>query len=529
LAALIVMVGIGGAALTLLPALEMAGHTGRGHLPYEEAIRYSLPPKALIGMLVPDFVGRGPTSFWGAWDRVEVGYIGAVGLVLAIVGLVRAASSPQPANGFRSPIRFFALLTPLALVLAMGGYTPLYRLLYRLVPPFDQIRAPARLILLMDLGLAVLAAYGFDQLLRARRGRPVAAVGLAALAALAAAGALLALGLPAAQTVPPLGRVPQATAGVITASALLGSAGLFLLLSRRTRWSAHLLLPLLAAELIVLGSTLEAEPNDPTLGFQHADVVSFLENDPALFRIESVAGSWQPNAALARGLYDIGGIYNPLELAPYQAYRWGLGERGSPLYNLLGAKYVLANKGEPPGDTRLVPVYTANPDLDVYLNTAALPRALLVHRAQIVTDHAAAWEAIHAPGFDPAEMVILERGEPLAVDPGDGERQLYIAHYDLNRVELVVQTPVDSYLVLSDVYYPGWRATVDGQPAELLRADYVFRAVAVSPGEHIIKMEFTPWTWRVGLLLSIVTWVVLGLAGGSALKKHLKSAPIQVA
>ena len=517
LAALIVMVGIGGAALTLLPALEMAGHTGRGHLTYEEAIRYSLPPKALIGMLVPGFFGRGPTNFWGSWDRVEVGYIGAVGLVLAIVGLVRTAGSRQPANRSRSPIRFFALLAPLALVLAMGGYTPLYRLLYRLVPPFDQIRAPARLILLMNLGLAVLAAYGFDQLLRGRRGRPAVAVGLAALVA---ACTLLALGLPAAQTVPPLDRVPQTTAGVIIASVLLGSAGLFLLLSRWTRWSAHLLLPLLAAELIVLGSTLEAEPNDPTLGFQHPDIVSFLKEDPALFRIESVAGSWQPDAALAHGLYDIGGVYNPLELAPYQAYRWGLGERGSPLYNLLGARYVLANKGEPPGDARLAPVYTANPDLDVYLNTAALPRALLVHQAQIVTDHAAAWEAIRAPGFDPAETVILEEGEPLAVDPGDGERRLYFARYDLNQVELVVQTPVDSYLVLSDVYYPGWRATVDGKPAELLRADYVFRAVPVPAGEHTVRLEFAPWTWRAGLWVSIITWIGLGIAAGVTLKSE---------
>jgi len=525
LAALIVMVGIGGAALTLLPALEMAGHTGRGHLPYEEAIRYSLPPKALIGMLVPGFFGRGPTSFWGSWDRVEVGYIGAVGLVLAIIGLLRAARSRQPASRSRSPIRFFALLVPLALALALGGYTPLYRLLYRLVPPFDQIRAPARLILLMDLGLAVLAAYGFDLLLRGRRARPAVAVGLAALAALAAACTLLALGLPAAQTVPPLEGVPQATAGVIIASVLLGSAGLFLLLSRRTQWSARLLLPLLVAEIIVLGSTLEAEPNDPTLGYQRADVVTLLENDPALFRIESVAGSWQPNAALAHGLFDIGGIYNPLELAPYQAYRWGLGERGSPLYNLLGAKYVLSNKGEPPGDARLVPVYTANPDLDVYLNTAALPRALLVHRAQIVTDHAAAWEAIHAPGFDPAETVILENGEPLAGDPGDGERRLYFTCYDLNRVELAVQTPIDSYLVLSDVYYPGWRATVDGQPAELLRADYVFRAVPVPAGEHTVRLEFAPWTWRAGLWLSIITWIGLGIAAGVTLKSRKITHP----
>ena len=72
LAALIVAVGVGGAALTLLPAREMAAHTGRGHLPYDEATRYSLPPQALIGLLAPGFYGRGQAGFWGPWDRVEV-------------------------------------------------------------------------------------------------------------------------------------------------------------------------------------------------------------------------------------------------------------------------------------------------------------------------------------------------------------------------------------------------------------------------------------------------------------------------
>jgi hypothetical protein len=88
LAALIVAIGVGGAALMLLPAYEMAGHTGRGGLPYEEATRYSLPPQALIGLLAPDFYGRGPVRFWAPWDRVEVGYAGVATVVLAVLAIV---------------------------------------------------------------------------------------------------------------------------------------------------------------------------------------------------------------------------------------------------------------------------------------------------------------------------------------------------------------------------------------------------------------------------------------------------------
>jgi len=586
LAALLVAVGVGGAALTLLPAHEMAAHTGRGGLPYDEATRYSLPPQALIGLLAPGFYGRGPAGFWGPWERVEVGYAGVATLVLAAVGVGAACGSwiaglKSHVSRFTShvsrsgfPTGFFTLLVVLALLLAMGRYTPLYGLLYRYAPTFDQVRAPARLILLADLGLAMLAAYGLDWLLGGEGYRCerkdlgtetrfsgknlVSRPGWVGLGALVAGGILLAVGLPQARTLPPPDRVPQATASIVVAAVLLGLSGLLVWLARRRRWLGWLLLLLLAVDLIGLGSTLEAEPNDPTLGFRHEDVVAFLRRDvelsPAsggprgvsgLFRIEGATGGWQPDAALVHGLYDIGGVYNPLELAPYQAYRWAVGERGAPLYNLLGVKYVLASKGEPPGDERLVPVYTANPEIDVYRNTAVLPRALLVTGAQVVDDHAAAWEAIHAPEFDPRQTVVLERGQVgdwglevggwrleigdcglevggWRLEIGDCGSHVSFVRYGLNEVELAVRAPVSGgWLVLSDVYYPGWRAEVDGAPAEVLRADYVFRAVLLPPGEHTVRMEFAPWTWRVGLAVSLVTWVGLGVWAGGVVKKHL--------
>ncbi len=517
LMALIVAVGVGGAALMLLPAYEMAEHTGRGHLPYEEATRYSLPPRALIGLLAPGFYGRGATGFWGSWKRVEVGYVGVATLVLAAVGVV-AWRSRTVAHGVatdtRFPTGFFVLLAPLGFLLAMGCYTPLYGLLYRYMPTFDQVRVPARLIVLADLGLAALAAYGLDHLLRGAGKRCATWVGSGGLIV---GVILLAVGLPQAQTAPPPERISSAMTSVIIAAALLGISSALIWLVRRWKWSGWLFPLLLAVDLIGLGSTVEIEPNDPTLGFRHADVIAFLQQDSAFFRIEGNAGAWQPDAALVHGLYDIGGLYNPLGLAPYQAYRWAMGERGGPRYNLLGVKYVLADKDKPPGDERLVPVYIENPEIDVYLNTAALPRALLVYRSQIVPDHAAAWQAIHTPEFDPTETVVLEQGDPLTSDPGNGERHISFVRYGLNEIELTVHTPVSGYLVLSDVYYPGWQTLVDGVPVEVLRADYILRAILLSPGEHTIQMTFAPWTWRVGLAMSLITW--LGLALWTARRK----------
>ena len=519
------LVGLGGAALMLLPAWQMAAHTGRQHLPYQEATRYSLPPRALTGLVAPGFHGRGAVHFWGPWERVEVGYVGVVGLVLSAVGigflaaqLTRRLNRSTPSGEHQESPQdiitfvYLTLLIPLGFLLAMGRYAPLYRLLYRFVPTFDQIRAPARLILLADFGLATTAAYGLDQLMGRLTTESTTRLWIG-LAATGGALLLLALGLPQARSLPPPDRVKQAFRSIVIAAGLLASSGWIVALTRWRRWTEWLFPLLLAVDLIGLGSTIEVDFGDPTLGYDHPDVVAFLEDEAGPVRIEDTASAWQPDGALFHGLYDIGGIYNPLGLAPYQAYRWAAGDRGSPLYNLLGAKYVLADKGQPPGDQRLVPVYSGS-QIDIYLNTTALPRALFVTREQVASDHGEAWQAIHAPSFDPAESVVLERKGTRVSPEKTAELEathLAFVRYGLNVVELRVETAVSGWLVLSDVYYPGWRATVDGRNSPVLRADYTFRAVSVPAGEHLVRMVFAPRTWYLGLGVSLVTWV--GVAG----------------
>lgn len=516
LTASIAVIGVGGAALMLLPAYQMAGHTGRSHLSYQEATQYSLPPQALVGLLAPGFYGRGQSGFWGPWKRVEVGYAGVTTLMLAVVSLLfhvshRFSTRAVPKPHF--PFTFFALLIPLAFLLAMGSYTPFYKIVYRYLPIFNQIRAPARLILLGNLGLATLAADGLSRLTEGDDQRWLTWLSLGVVLA---AIVWLAAGLPQARSVPPPDRRPQAGKSVVIAGGLLILSGALAGITRRWRGGRWLLLCLLAADLIGLGSTVEIDAHDPTLGFRHDDVVSFLREDQSEFRIEDAAGAWQPDAALVHGLYDIDGIFNPLALAPYQAYRWAIGERGGTLYNLLGTKYVLVDKGKVPGDERLVPVYTVNPEIDVYLNTAALPRALFVSQAQVVEDHEAAWQAIHASEFEPTKQVVLEQrqieGQGTQVVENAAREsvgRITFNTYGLNEAELMVEASRAGWLVLSDVYYPGWRATVNDQPTDVLRANYTFRAVWLPVGEHTVRMSFSPLAWRVGLALSLVTWSTL--------------------
>ena len=145
------------AALALIPAYDMTPYTVRRDFSYEEASRFDIPPAALVGLLVPGVFGRGPAGHAAPWDRVEVGYIGVLPLVLAALALILRRDRRIP------PL---AAIAGVGLLLALGRHAMLHGWFYWLIPGFDKIRVPARSIVLLDFGLAALATLGLDTLLR---------------------------------------------------------------------------------------------------------------------------------------------------------------------------------------------------------------------------------------------------------------------------------------------------------------------------------------------------------------------------
>jgi uncharacterized membrane protein YfhO len=83
---------------------------------------------------------------------------------------------------------------------------------------------------------------------------------------------------------------------------------------------------------------------------------------------------------------------------------------------------------------------------------------------------------------------------------------LDITAYRPDAIHLTARTSAEAYLVLSEVYYPGWRAYVDGRAVPILRANYAFRAVYLEPGYHEVRLVFEPLSWKVGLGISVATW-----------------------
>ena len=138
------------AAVAWLPAAELLGRSLRSELSYDFAAQYSLLPRNLVGLLVPEFLGWSTTEY-----RI---YAGILTLVLAAAALL------VPERG-RPERRFFSIAAIVALVAALGGFTVLHGLIYRFVPGFSSIRVSARAFYVANLALCVLAAFGAEGLL----------------------------------------------------------------------------------------------------------------------------------------------------------------------------------------------------------------------------------------------------------------------------------------------------------------------------------------------------------------------------
>jgi hypothetical protein len=150
------------------------------------------------------------------------------------------------------------------------------------------------------------------------------------------------------------------------------------------------------------------------------------------------------------------------------------------------------------------------------VETTPLPRAWIVDRAEVVGDEQASLERVRDPRFDPATTVILESLPRIAMTPSStGEA---VGHATAKRLapgvlEIRTQSARDGYLVLSEIFYPGWKATIDGEPVQLERADHLITALPLPSGTHTVMYEYDPLSFKIGAAGSAITWLAAATIG----------------
>jgi len=435
-------------------------------------------------------------------------------------------------------------------VIALGGNTPVHGWLTRVLPVYGSFQAPARTIVLWALALSVLAAFGLDALLGDRStSRQHSQPSLRAIyfsLIRFGAPALLVSAIPLTLVTTrflnedpvAIQRAFMSAQAILLATAVWLAASLLLALYRRKRLSggmfSALLLVLLLLELTIAGVNIDVSDNDPSRSFAQPEIIAYLQGQadnseaadrdaahtsPDPFRIDVRTGIydlWQPNTAALFGLQDVWGIYNPLVLTHWQGLWNNNPGRHTRIYDLYNVRFVIVRDGTPLDDQYTL-AYDAPGPLAVYENPDPLPRAWLVPAAQLLPDEEAVLAALKQPSFEPMHAVVLAQRHDIPSipatadesDPSSMAGPVSVLAYSPNEIVLAAHAEKPGYLVLSEVWFPGWLATVNGEPAPVWRANYTFRALPVPPGDLEIRLWYAPESWRRGLALFGVGFLLL--------------------
>jgi hypothetical protein len=529
------VVALAVAVVPIVLSALLAADSNRPEIVFTEAGRGSLHPGDLFMLAIGNLFGSsdwhrdawGPGSYaWhevfgqtGLFNAQNVGqiYAGALPLVAVLgIGVVRGAAWTR--EGL-----FFLIAAVLVLLYALGWYTPAFRVFYEVLPSVHLFRRPADATFVFGFLFAMLAGYCVHRWIEgqvppaSRRQHMVDG-----LIAIAVVGSAVALAVAAKFL---------ADSALSIAGAMLWAAGAVMVLAMARRGGAAR--PFAAA--LVLGAYMTADlawhnsPNESTglpTAFYDAlrpdtkdQTVTILKEKLAATaapdrrdRVEliGVAYHW-PNNSLIHDFDHLFG-HNPLRLRDF-ASATGVGDTvagpdqrtfsplfptyRSPLADLFGVRFIAfgipveeIDKGLKPGDLTLI---ARTKNAYIYENPRALPRVLLAtawrqaNFAQMIRD--GGW-----PNFDPRNTVLLERAPASAATPPPGSTgAARIVRYTNTEVVVEIDAPAGGFLVLSDVWHPWWRATVDGKPAEILKANVLFRAVQVEPGRHLVRFSFHPF------------------------------------
>ena len=556
-------------AAQLLPTAEFVTESPRSTgAERDEALAYSFWPWRLITLTMPDFFGTpAQGNYWGYatyWE--DHTYQGILPLILALtaIGLLFKRKQSTDADGNRAAqvAPFFAVVIPVSLILAMGWNTPVYLFLFDYVPGFGLFRGPARLLIWLTVAVSILAGVGADQFKLTPSSRRNWQRLMVAAIALTLAGF--------AGTFVLSGRSLTFLTAVQKTGFLLSAAVVILLFqprltgtARRTRWewmvvifvtvdlltAALPLIPTLPASLFtrpIAGADYIKQNGpgfnrvliDPNFAHQTIFEQYFLFEDFGPMDVDH----WQlfketlvPNLSVYANL-PTANNNDPLTVSRWQELMDILLQSDEPAHHrrismVMGATHRVTGVDDP---ISTGPVIYTSGQMVIQPVSEALPRAYFVPQARFVINSAAAQELLLSNDFDPRREVVLLGDDddisPSIVTGSTLFSAVEVLEQGAQTVLLNVTAKQPGWVVLTDTYYPGWQATINGQPAPIWQANIAFRAVQINQaGKHQIVFRYQPrsltfglWTTAVtGLILIAMAFVVAGAHRKSQTKRKL--------
>jgi len=508
---IMLIVAFGAAAIQIMPTVEFFQFTQRSVLDIVRASDFSMPPIAWLLLLFPHYFGhthRQGDLFWNTFPNEFYVYVGVIILFAALLSSYVWKSREKP---------FLISIVILSFFLAVGEVTPVYRILYYFLPGMKFVRVPGRFVLWVDLGLVLLAAFGVDwivhQMGKADRRLSRDTIILSVLGVLT--GISFYLLYPMLRPF----QYPQQIEQYRLADSLVLStlfAGLTILLYlQRYRpgiypWRQVFIVSLVILDLFIAQWPRHFTTQNILQTFEHPEIVQYLSDNRDLHRISFTdeafeTEKWGPLSGLLYGFYQHRGLpWNPFNLSSFDNYNEVVGNEG-PFYNFLGAKYLVAVQGENIPEQWQHKL--TSDELDLFENSQVAPRAFMVYQSIVEPDRQKDLTMIEKNQFDPLAVVLLENGEPFSSQIGTYQVKITSITSNSMTVDLISDQP--GFLVVSDIFYPGWNVLVNGKEQTIQRANYAFRAVFVPSGQSTVSFAFKPTSIIWGLSVTLITWSIV--------------------
>jgi len=539
----------------LLPNLELLEFAvrGAGERGYEFAASWAMPVQELTGFVLPDLIGTGPlrggeglTTYWGANQfKQHTEYVGIVPSVLALIAVTAFRRDRR--------IALIGAITLLCILFALGAATPVHRIAYEVVPVIRELRAASLMLGPAVFFVALLAGFGWQRVLDARAYGQIGAVREAAAGPIAwgwilgLSAPVLFLGLAAAFNPDGLVRWVHTSWFPVgwplypgeAAIGLLRASGWLLL----GLWSSALVLaygvaerrlpPQIVVALLLLLVLDLARVDDryisvisPTAEFAPDDLQRSLgeEIDPVA-RVFSLRepGGYGPNDMMLHGIRSVTGMQS-FRLEWTDRLIGGLNYENlmaaPALWPLLDIDYVITRQQV---ETPLLEAGPSGRRGTAWRVLADGPHAWFPARVEAESDPASALRRL-AGRPDPAAFALLARptGGPDdgGVLPAAGQGRARVTSFTPNEVVLDVEAEQGGLLVVSEIFHPNWRASVDGAEVQVHRVDIALRGVEVPAGDHELRFTYAAGSVRLGLLVGLLALVACLAVIGSAVRRR---------
>ncbi|MFA4967308.1 MAG: YfhO family protein [Candidatus Margulisiibacteriota bacterium] len=541
-------------AVQLLPFYELIIHSDRAiATKFDMVTLRSLPIREIINFVMPYFFGNQAQT--ASYNPVLLGKMIQDWLLSPYVGIMPILLMLFSFFNDKKAVRwFFAGAALVSLLMAFGRYTPLYFILYKLLPGLSMIRYPVKYLFLTTFSIAVLAGLGIDAVNKDEKTQKRAAIVF--FVAFLILGAIYLLAISFQDQIFMFLKSRYSNLHPFFAEVLwkdlifdiksiwfvmlvtLASAILFF--ARAKGIIKNLAFGIVIAGIVFFdlfsNNTALIVPSSRQVYHEITPNVKLLMKEAGINRYYYSKQVEEHNHALFGDDYDKAMLEAQDKLAACQLMRYKLYDSNG--YESIGLKsyldfYLFFFDKEPFRYLNVLnlanslfladlkPVKAPGLKLKskhdyfygslyLYQNLSALPRAYVTGAYIVATNEAACLNVLADRRFDPKKHIVLEEN-PGRIG-GQKYKEAKISEYGINRVLIETDLAKPGFLFLSDSYYPGWKAYVDGKETRIYRANFMFRAVPLNRGSHKIEFVYDPLSFKLGMVISIITAFGLLLA-----------------